>query len=72
MAKKDDIIYQRWTDLTYSCYMRGCRCKGCKNYFDCKDVSPVNGYNMPNVKYAVLKIFANKGREGLEEYRGKR
>ena len=72
METHDNSIYKRWTDITYTCFTRACRCKGCTNYFDCKDITPTNKYSMPNIKYAAMMIFANTGKEGLERYRARR
>lgn len=63
-----DKIYLYWTVTVYECYLRNCICKDCRNQSYCRRHGCENRYQIPNMKYTVLKLWENLGAEGLRKF----
>lgn len=68
LANTKNRIYMRWTQAAYECYKRNCVCKDCYNRSYCKRHGCDNPYQVPHMKYTIIKLFENLGKEGLEAY----
>lgn len=61
-------LYRKWTGLTAHCYERKMECTGCVYQESCSKGEPNNKYNMLPLKYAVLMVYTNRGKEGLQRF----
>lgn len=69
--KDSDCLYRKWSEITAICYSRKMICEGCENVLACEyseKHGKRNKYKIRNIKYAVLRIYANIGTKGLERY----
>lgn len=66
--KRNHSQYEHWNRTAADCYYHKMNCSKCNNYEICKKGGYSNEYNILQMKYALLMIYANNGTKGLEKY----
>ena len=61
-----DFLYENWTMSAYDCYERKGKCLGCILENICSNQPKDNPYNLPPMKYVVLKLLEKHGKPNLE------
>lgn len=65
------IDKRKWNSTLTTCYTHRLRCTLCPNNPYCLSCSHTNEYNIKNAKYSLIKIYAEYGRQGVEQLLGR-